>query len=170
MKRILTLIATGVLASGMAVAQARPDAAPPPQDNNTATSTDQSGQAAKPKDASSARPADTTAGADQNATAATDSNAKTSSDANAAADPNAPKRPESADASNQTGNQPQQANTNRGGVPWLWIALGVVALIVLFSLLGGRDRSPDRVDRVTTIDRRETRVDDRRDDDIRRVG
>jgi hypothetical protein len=87
-------------------------------------------------------------------------------------------RSDSADASNQASTRPDAKTPNdanrRAGVPWMWIALGIVALIVIFSLFGGsRDRG-QRAERVTRIDR--NRVTDiregtrRDDDDIRRTG
>jgi len=187
MRRILSLCASSLLATGMLMAQtSSAPSAPPAQDNNAAQSTD---TAKKPSDPGAARNADAARG--NNAAQTIDQNTKkpdgtagaatgtSNSDADMAKDkagtPNGDAvRPESADAANQNAtNAPKQS---RAGVPWLWIVLGAIALIAILSLLGGR--GPDRVertDRVTTIDREGTngrRVEDRerRDDDIRRVG
>jgi hypothetical protein len=197
MRRVLSFLATGVLAAGMAMAQtSSAPSAPPPQDTNSAGST------ADGKTGSTA-----TTGSDQNADAARTSNAQdnmdratknpngdvgangTSDSSTAAAtggrsdaDANADAtRAQSADASNQDTANTQRADAPRGGIPWMWIALGIVALIVIFSLFGGnRDRDRvDRAGRVEVIDRDRYRTtDDRlrddvrrdRDDDIRRVG
>jgi len=162
MRRILSLFASSLLATGMLMAQTSSPASPPPQDAK-ANASAQDQNATKPADRPAAKPSDTTAGADQNATAATDNNSKTKPDANP------PTRAESPDAA--APNPTNAARNNTTGVPWLWIVLGAVALIALLSLLGGR--TPERTDRVTMIDRtreydRNRRVEDR-DDDIRRA-
>ncbi len=186
MRRILSLFAGSLLATGMLMAQtSSAPPTPPARDNNNAQSTD---TAKKPTDPGAARNADAARG--NNAAQTIDNNTRkpdgtagatgtSNSDADMAKDkagnPNGDAvRPESADASNQnTTNAPKQS---RAGVPWLWIVIGAIALIALLSLLGGRGPEGERIDRVTTIDRGRrigNRIDDRidrRDDDIRRVG
>lgn len=176
MRRILALLATVVLGATIAMAQSTSPSAPPAQDtNNSATnaSSDQNAPS-RSKDRSAARPSDTTAGSGQNANAATAGNssgkASDNSAAGSAQDNNAaPARAENPDASNQA-NQSRRAQS---GVPWLWIAVGILAIIVIISMMG-RSSRPDHGDRVTSIDRdrgfnrRDTDV--RHDDDIRRVG
>lgn len=157
MRKVLSLLATGVLGASLGFAQSTAPASPAPQDQPAASQQDP-----RPADKSAASPAHTTGEAKQNSDAARQDAAKANDNPQAA-------RAESADAANADRQQPQRAE---GGIPWLWIALGALGLIVLFSLLGRRD--PDRVgDRVTVIDR-DRRTDDtvidRRDDDIRRVG
>lgn len=187
MRRILSLCASGLLATGMLMAQtSSAPSAPPAQDNNNASQATDS--APKPRDpgagqnAKAARGNNAAQTIDNNtrkpdgtagATGTSNSDATMATDKAGSADSNAV-RPESADASNQnTTNAPKQS---RAGVPWLWIVIGAIALIALLSLLGGRGPERERVDRVTTIDRHrriDDRVDDRidrRDDDIRRVG
>jgi hypothetical protein len=202
MRRVLSFLATGVLAAGMAMAQtSSAPSAPPPQDTNSAGSSADG----RTGSTASANSPDTTAGADQNADATRSSNAQdnmdratknpngdvgangTSDSSTAAAtggrsDANAngdAARAESADASNQDTANTQRADAPRGGIPWMWIALGIVALIVIFSLFGGNRDRVDRTGRVEVIDRNRYRTTDERlrddvrgdrDDDIRRVG
>ena len=185
MRRILSLCASTLLATGMLMAQTSSPASPPPQDTNASQQTDsakkpadpgatRNGNAARGNNAAqtidnNTRKPDGTAGA----TGTSNSDAEMAKDKAGSANGDAV-RPESADASNQNAaNAPQQSRAN---VPWLWIVIGAIALIALLSLLGGREPEREHLDRVTRIDR-DRRIDDRiddridrRDDDIRRAG
>ena len=183
MRRILHLFASGLLATGMLMAQTSSPSAPPPQDSNTPQRTDST---KKPSDPGATRNADAARG--NNAGQTIDNNTR-KPDGTAGATGTSPNsqdlgkdkagnqnadaaRAQNPDAANPNANPTNAPAENRANVPWLWIVLGAIALIALLSLLGGR--GPERVDheRVTRIDR--TREFDRRraedrDDDIRRA-
>lgn len=186
MRRILSLFAAGVLATGMAAAQTgSAPSTPPAQDTNqSATQPDRTSKAGAGQNADATRAtgdnaqgkADNTPAPGTNGTSA---NQDAATAGRSGADQNGDAtRAQSADASSQGANNPQPAPAQtRGGIPWLWIALGVVALIVIFALFGGNRDRVERTDRVASIDRSRTydrtgvREDEvRRDDDIRRVG
>jgi cobalamin biosynthesis Mg chelatase CobN len=77
---------------------------------------------------------------------------------NSASSPNANRS--ATDQSAQPGQQqPSRAANTGGGLPWGWIIIGIVAVVILIALA---TRGSDRVDRTTNVERH--------DDDIRRVG
>src|SRR5689334_19021306 len=141
MRRILSLLAAGVLSVGMAAAQTSAPSTPPAQDTNqSATNPDRTSKAGAGQNADAARtpgqadntPAPGTNGTSANHDAATAGKAGSAQNGDAAtagqsgADQNGDAaRTQSADASDQTANnqQPAKAKTS-GGIPWLWIALG----------------------------------------------
>ncbi len=133
------------------------------------SSTDQSG--AQPSstnsqgDTSSAQPSGKSATpADQNGSvsgAATDQNGNAATPAN---DNNGQAATSNADGKPVPMNSDTRAAESRsGGLPWTWIILGALALIVIIGLMSRGDRTvvkkTERVERI-----------DRSDDDIRRVG
>jgi hypothetical protein len=63
------------------------------------------------------------------------------------------------------GAQPSRAGS-QGGLPWGWIVIGIVAVVILIALAtrgpGGVDRSSERIER--------ERIEKEPPDDIRRVG
>jgi cobalamin biosynthesis Mg chelatase CobN len=63
--------------------------------------------------------------------------------------------------SNDQTQEPSRANNRGGGLPWGWIILGIIAVVVLIAL-ATRGSGTDRVERVDRVERH--------DDDIRRVG
>lgn len=56
--------------------------------------------------------------------------------------------------------QPSRAANNGGGLPWGWIVIGIVAVVILIALATRDTTARDRVEREEKIDR----------DDIRRAG
>src|SRR5262249_49475054 len=124
MRRILSLCASGVLATCILAAQTSSPSSPPAQDSQATPRAEQS--TPKAKDPSAARPSDTTAGSDQNAAAATTDNSKSKPDPNAQ-----PARAESPDAAGQ--NPTNAPRDDRASAPWLWYVLGAIALIALLS-------------------------------------
>jgi hypothetical protein len=197
MRRVLLYLAASVLATGMAMAQTSSGTAADQGANPSTSGADQSGRtnANKPSTAGAGQNADATrarssnaednmkqatqnpngqagANGNQDNSAAAASGGRDEGKANADA-----ARSDSADASNQASNpadtKTAKTNGTRAGVPWMWIALGIVALIVIFSLFGGSRTGPERSDRGTKTDRNrvtDIREGNRRDDDIRRVG
>lgn len=155
MRKITGMLLAFVLSATMAVAQA----SSPQQQQSTA----QTPATAPAQTPATAPQTDRGTQPNQGSTAASPSR-----DTNPNAASTQPQTPDQTPSTTQ-----RAANTRGNGVPWGWIIVGIVVIAIILGLIG-RGSSSDRVvvDRDVERDRtvRPTPIDERRDDDIRRVG
>jgi hypothetical protein len=170
MKRLSLVFGLGLLLLVAALTWAQTPTAPAGQPQGSAGSTASSGQQ-QPQQPDTQSPTSTTRTGKNDASAnpgsASSSSSSTSTTAAPAASPNA-------QPNGQAGGAVRE---RRGGVPWLWIAIGVAVVIALIALFAGRGRDTshttivDRSERLDPMDARNDPYINRRDDDqIRRAG
>ena len=192
MKRLLAFAATCLLSCAIAFAQGRvTDQAPAsgtqqtgntvnsnPNSNGTSPSPAQGSTSRTPSSSNQALPGNAnpanaaTQDGRANGQAVRSDQSSSATAGTAAGGDNSAARRDDTGSNPGAGNPTNTTRLTRTGVPWLWVALGVIVGIVLVGALFSRGRVVSDVDDVNrgTQVRREREVIDTRDDDIRRAG
>ena len=190
MQRLFTLAAACLISGAMAVAQGTSGQAPAsgtqssgntvnttPNSNGTSPSSAQ-GAASRSSAPNQALPGDANPANAQTRDGRANGQAVRPNQSSSASAGTAASRDNSAARRDDTGSNPAAgAPTNAtrlgtGGLPWFWVALGVIVALVVIGALVGRSRSTVNIDQTDPGLRatRERDDIDRRDDQMRRAG